>query len=525
MRRGSTAVALFALGSFSASPSNAQVKPEKNRAMWIWHSSDIINNVNGARSALFNMCAAPPGSQSPYAIEGSVRSINVLYLYAHSFVNGTSTQKANLRSLLSDAHARGIKVEFLDGASDWATTGKAYGEQYVDYAIQFNAAGATAAERFDGIQLDVEPYLLAGWFNQATWDSFMGLLNDCEAKAQAAGLPLGAAIPRWYDSNPGTSYLRQVQAAVDYVAIMDYVDNTASMINDVKTEMQNAKELGKRVVVGFETMVLTPTSTTFNEEGWGNMEGRIYDLNKYYQNESVFDGVAIHHLPTYSTLTQWGTGGADLTAPVIADYSYIPTGTGGYFNVHVVDVCGSTIDSLGSVTTARVTNPVTHADIAGTWAAGTSGYVTFTPTVAVDAGGDFVLALNPKDASGNSRTDTARMQVVQRVSMLSPASGATGIVSNPTLTWSPSVYAQSYRVQVSTDSTFNSGIIYDKAGLTTTSTALSALTTGTKYFWRVSATNGISTSRYSVMRGFTVGTSDVVASTGPIPLPKNKKRS
>ncbi|MGA9364840.1 MAG: LamG-like jellyroll fold domain-containing protein [Bacteroidota bacterium] len=89
--------------------------------------------------------------------------------------------------------------------------------------------------------------------------------------------------------------------------------------------------------------------------------------------------------------------------------------------------------------------------------------------------------------------------------LATPANGATGIATNPTLTWNASSGATSYRVQVSTKSTFESTIA-DQSGITTTSYALSGLATNTSYYWHVNATNSGGTSAYSTTSSFTTVT-------------------
>lgn len=85
---------------------------------------------------------------------------------------------------------------------------------------------------------------------------------------------------------------------------------------------------------------------------------------------------------------------------------------------------------------------------------------------------------------------------------VSPANAATGISLTASLSWSAAATATSYGVQVSTDQNFATTII-NRTGLTTTSSALSGLTNGTVYYWRVNASNVAGTSTWSAARSFT----------------------
>lgn len=87
-----------------------------------------------------------------------------------------------------------------------------------------------------------------------------------------------------------------------------------------------------------------------------------------------------------------------------------------------------------------------------------------------------------------------------------PADLATGVATNPTLTWLPSAGATTYTLQVSTVNNFAS-TVFNESGIAATSKAITGLTTSTLYYWRVSATNTNGTSNYSTVFSFTtVGT-------------------
>jgi len=87
--------------------------------------------------------------------------------------------------------------------------------------------------------------------------------------------------------------------------------------------------------------------------------------------------------------------------------------------------------------------------------------------------------------------------------MLSPANKATGIAIPPTLSWNASATAASYRVQVSTDSNFSTLILNDSS-VTTTSRAVTGLSNGVVYYWRVNAKNSGGTSAYFATWSFTI---------------------
>lgn len=86
--------------------------------------------------------------------------------------------------------------------------------------------------------------------------------------------------------------------------------------------------------------------------------------------------------------------------------------------------------------------------------------------------------------------------------LLSPASGALNQPTSLTLRWNMSTGATSYRLQVSTSSSFETLTLEDTT-LTSTSKVVSSLAYSTTYYWRVNATNSGGTSNWSEVWSFT----------------------
>lgn len=95
------------------------------------------------------------------------------------------------------------------------------------------------------------------------------------------------------------------------------------------------------------------------------------------------------------------------------------------------------------------------------------------------------------------------------------ADGAVDISTTPFISWFVYPGANSYSVQVSTDSTFNDTtlFVYHASGLTDTSALLSGLANARQYFWRVNVKSGIDESRFSSPRRFTTLNATIAAIT------------
>lgn len=89
--------------------------------------------------------------------------------------------------------------------------------------------------------------------------------------------------------------------------------------------------------------------------------------------------------------------------------------------------------------------------------------------------------------------------------LISPSDGATGISVNPFLDWSDVIGASAYGVQVSTNANFTVFIVNQSALATSNFTVSPALNNNTTYFWRATASNGLGTSPFSLVRFFTTG--------------------
>jgi hypothetical protein len=113
-----------------------------------------------------------------------------------------------------------------------------------------------------------------------------------------------------------------------------------------------------------------------------------------------------------------------------------------------------------------------------------------------------VNATNVGGTSDFSVTFDFRTMAVPGVPVLvSPSNGATNQILSLTLLWNAVTGAATYRIQVSTSSTFST-TVFDQS-ITDTSLRISGLVNNTLYYWRVNATNIGGTSNYSEPFHFT----------------------
>lgn len=282
----------------------------QERAIWVWSMADdiVLDEPAGSRAVFFSFCSAPHGDSS--------KAIKTIYLSGN--VPGKDLVKnypQQLRNFLADAHSRGFKVECLQGDKLWATPEyRADSERRCDEILDFNRAGSSDSERFDGIHYDVEPYLLRyskgdsyDWDadNPTIWSQYLTLLSNCQSKVKNynssyTDIKFGVAIPWWYDSDgekyPGTP--KEVQERTDYITIMAYRDNGPAIVRAVASEIENGNSLKKLVYVGVETAQAVPPdpeTITFYEEGNDYMEKQLSFVSEKLGGNSSFAGFAIHY--------------------------------------------------------------------------------------------------------------------------------------------------------------------------------------------------------------------------------------
>ena len=92
--------------------------------------------------------------------------------------------------------------------------------------------------------------------------------------------------------------------------------------------------------------------------------------------------------------------------------------------------------------------------------------------------------------------------------LVSPADEAVNQELNTKLTWRKVAIANTYRLQVGTDSTFAGGIVFNDSTLTDTTRSVAGLVYNQRYFWRVNAKNIGGTGPYSSVWRFRTFDSD-----------------
>lgn len=265
------------------SPPGLKPKP---RAMWIWSTAELIRNATECRR-LFEACHQENIGllwiQLPYELVDALKADSIAG--SAKLRRARISRAAELRSFLKEAHRRGLQVHALDGYPEFALReNHAVPLAVVDEIVRFNSKGQKE-ERFDGVHLDNEPYLILAWQDPARRERILHdflLLNvECQRRARAARLEYGIDIPFWWNAfnadgeASGTVTFRGERKPasfhcidlLDNVGIMNYRDAAGGadgMIAHGRELLRYADSVDKAdIFMGVETFQYDPQPVWF----------------------------------------------------------------------------------------------------------------------------------------------------------------------------------------------------------------------------------------------------------------------
>ncbi|MFI8684344.1 amidase [Rossellomorea sp. NPDC077527] len=265
----------------------------RGKSTWLWNTVEIVTQ----REEIIDFFRS--------------HHVDEVYLQVNPAV-----EKEYYHQFIEMASAENIHVYALDGAPKWATLkGQTSLNAFFDwlYAYQLEAS---EAQRFTGVHLDVEPYLLPGWTTAygKTVLNYQKMVKVAVNRSHSLQLPLGMDIPFWFDGKTynnefGKGNLAQwVIGQTEEVGIMAYRDlaiGENGIIELVRNEMDFAQSAGKKVKVGVETAPSAEGNfLTFHEEGAATMLDELALVDAEYETHSSYKGIAVHHYGSWKDLSE-----------------------------------------------------------------------------------------------------------------------------------------------------------------------------------------------------------------------------
>ena len=310
-------LAVVALTGCSGLQPSARVRSMMVADNYAGYWQTAVLSDKSKRDSFFAFCKAPHGDSS--------KPIRRIYLSAgwHGF-DQISVDDQKLRSFIREVHDAGMEIYNLQGYHRWATpSGQDAAVRIIDNVLGFNR-NSDVAERFDGIVLDIEPFLLQtsnkdelDWKQDQpqVWQIYLEVLDQIVAKvrqynaSQVRTIRLGECIPAWYpgDRSGGGANFLDVMDRVDFIWVMNYYDTPEVLDKMAKDEIAYAWQIGKPIVIGVNVIEQDSSLdvagvNTFWDDGQGTLESVIGSFEKKYRDASQFNEVSIFSYAYYKNL-------------------------------------------------------------------------------------------------------------------------------------------------------------------------------------------------------------------------------
>ncbi|MBB6021765.1 hypothetical protein HNR77_002860 [Paenibacillus sp. JGP012] len=265
------------------------------RAAWVWQAQSV---KNAGDELLAN---------------AAKHKINRLYVNVDMNIS-----KEVYQTFIAKAGREGIAIEALGGDPSWGVEGREGPMlRLASWVHDYNQA-VEPGERFDALHLDVKPYVLPAWKEDAkplvqSWISNMKRVLE-QAK-QDGGIAVHVDLPFWLDSYT-VKGSRTVEDAdnealshwfiqnVDQVTLLAYRDNAQGsngIIRLIEQEMEWADASGTFVTVGVNTKPMPGEEfTSFAGKGASQLEGALQEVAAAFREHQSYAGSAVHDL------TYWG---------------------------------------------------------------------------------------------------------------------------------------------------------------------------------------------------------------------------
>lgn len=279
-----------------------------SRSVWIWEpeSYAMLERGRAARDAVKFLKA---------------KGISTVYLYADAYKGRSliETRPKLYRKLIRRLRRNGITAYALLGSwhlrtHEYVLPGRgAEALAMFRRVLAYNAA-ARPDERFEGVNLDIEPHMLAAWAadRDALLLNFLELGRGLMAlKAEAgASLQVGPAVPFWLDrlelewngaKKPVSEHVLDIY---DYAALMAYRDRAEGrdgIVAHAASELDYAGKAGKRLVIGVEVTPNEVEKVSFSRLSEAEMERELGLAEAELSKGRAFAGFVIHHFGSYGS--------------------------------------------------------------------------------------------------------------------------------------------------------------------------------------------------------------------------------
>nr|WP_255688331.1 S-layer homology domain-containing protein [Pontibacillus sp. HN14] len=271
------------LSNAKEDPDFESIDNEDIRGTYIWHAGNVIEE---------------PDEIIAFAKE---KNINLLYTRLDRTQDFTVYNE-----FVEKAHDAGIEVHAMGGHPNWALeTGEERLNMFIDYVTSYQKV-VPPRQRFDGIHLDIEPYVLKNWDGASedvlkTWKSNIETFVD-EVKKDS-DLETSADLAIWLDDHqtPGEEDLPFSEwfiSQLDHTTLMAFRDSAAGsngIVDVSQKEMEFAEKLDKELIISVEMQQMKANQhISFYEEGKQVMEEELDETETQFNDRPSYHGNAVH---------------------------------------------------------------------------------------------------------------------------------------------------------------------------------------------------------------------------------------
>jgi hypothetical protein len=261
---------------------NLSTSTNKNTlTTWLWDTSLIVKEQESVLDFL------------------KKEKVAVLYLQIDKKLD-----KEYYKKFISSAKDLDISIYALDGRPEFIYPAKSEYQLFFDWLKEYQSSVSTD-EKFQGIHLDVEPYLLENWENNITSTilAYQTFILNSTQKSHSQNLNIGFDMPFWfdsidYDNKYGKGNLAEfVIKNSDETTLMSYRNVSTEIIEISQNEIEFADTYEKKVHIGIETLPSEEGDfITFYEENYNTMIKEIEEVNSFFSSSKFFNGIAIHEI-------------------------------------------------------------------------------------------------------------------------------------------------------------------------------------------------------------------------------------
>jgi hypothetical protein len=237
------------------------------------------------------------------------QKINLIYLQMDP-----SVKDASYSSFIKLAAAQGMEIHALAGDSHWVQPSEqAHLTGFIKWVKAYNSR-VSAKERFRGVHLDLEPYVLPEWKKKQSqlvvlWMKAVSLFAS---ELKDSKLTSGADIPFWLDGiqtskTAGALSLDEWMIdKLDQVTIMAYrnrAGTTNGIIALASHQVEAARKLRKKVIIAVETLPSKEGSyVTFHNKGRAVLTAELQKVEQAMKNNPAYLGYAVHDYKGWTDL-------------------------------------------------------------------------------------------------------------------------------------------------------------------------------------------------------------------------------